>query len=291
MRKVWWNGNIIPESEARISIYDSAFMFGDTVFEMTRSFNKIHFKLREHLERLMKSVNMVGIPLNIGIPDLSIAIVEITEENTPEFKSDDEYRLMIDVTNGLLPRYKEIGKLGPNVIISIFPLRWATMGLGKYFDEGLHLRIPSQRQIPAQYLDPKIKHRSRLHFRMALNECEWPLMLDDHGYITEGPGYNFFIVKNNDIYTPHGTNVLRGISREYIGELQGIIEKYIEPYDVYEADGAFITGTPFCMLPVHSLNGIKIGNFDFFNQLLLSWSNLVGVDIKKQIQGWDYDPK
>jgi len=51
-RLVYWNGKLIPESDARVSIYDSALMFGDVAFEMTRSFNKKQFKLREHLERL-----------------------------------------------------------------------------------------------------------------------------------------------------------------------------------------------------------------------------------------------
>ena len=52
MRKVWMNGRLIPETEAKLSVYDSALMFGDMVFEMTRSFNGKQFKLREHLERL-----------------------------------------------------------------------------------------------------------------------------------------------------------------------------------------------------------------------------------------------
>jgi len=62
-RVVWWNGKLIPESEAKISIYDSALMFGDMVFEMTRSFNKKQFKLREHLERLFASIKFLEIPV------------------------------------------------------------------------------------------------------------------------------------------------------------------------------------------------------------------------------------
>jgi branched-chain amino acid aminotransferase len=289
MRQVWWNGKIIPESEARISIYDSSFHFADTVFEMTRSFNKVHFKLREHLERLYKSAKYVRIPIFPSIAELENSCNIITRENASEFTDDDEYRLMIDVTRGLLPRYKETGSFGTNVIISIFPLRWATQGLGKYFDEGVPLVIPSQRQIPSQYLDPKIKHRSRLHFRMALNETEWPLLLDDQGFITEGPGYNFFTVENGIVSTPEGRNILRGISRSYISNLIKVEEHNTEPYDVYDADEAFITGTPFCMLPVKSLNGVNIGNgkFTVYNRLLQKWSNQVGLDIKQQIQRWD----
>ena len=302
MRQIWWNGKILPESEARISIYDSSFMFGDTVFEMTRSFNKVHFKLREHLERLMKSARYVRIPVPYTIEELEDACHKITEINKPEFAYDDEYRLMIDVTRGLLPRYESVGSLGTNVIISIFPLRWATKGLGKYFDTGINCVIPSQRQIPAQHLDPKIKHRSRLHFRMALNETDWPILLDSDGFITEGPGYNFFIVKDDILITPEPRNILRGISRNFAIELWQkypingeVKESNIEPYDVYEADEIFITATPFCMLPVTSLNGMPIGGKFVgkrFNDLLLEWSIRVFPatsysDIKQQIQQWD----
>ena len=90
--------------------------------------------------------------------------------------------------------------------------------------------------------------------------------------------------------------MLRGISRSYVmNELSKklglqVIEKNIEPYDVYDADEAFITGTPFCMLPVTSLNHIKIGEgkvCKIYTNLLKEWSQTNKVDIKKQIQNWD----
>ena len=132
--------------------------------------------------------------------------------------------------------------------------------------------ITPQRVIPSHLMEPKIKNRSRLFYLNAnieaslyKGENNWALMLDTDGFIAEGSGDNFFIVKNNQIISPEGRNMLRGISRSYVMNdlskklgLQ-VIEKNIEPYDVYDADEAFITGTPFCMLPVTSLNHIKIG--------------------------------
>jgi branched-chain amino acid aminotransferase len=240
----------------------------------------------------MKSANMVRIPIPYTLYELLDACTLLTVKSEKEFTDDDEYRLMIDVTRGLLPRYESVGQLGTNVIISIFPLRWATHGLGKYFDTGVPLVIPSQRQIPSQYLDPKIKHRSRLHFRMALNETEWPLLLDDDGFITEGPGYNFFILDEKKcILTPRGRNCLRGISRDFIRDLdRSVNEADIDPYDVYTATEAFITGTPFCMIPVTSIDGVKIGNGKpglIYSLLLDLWGRRVGIDIKQQIQKWD----
>ena len=76
-RVVWFNGELIPESDAKISIYDSALMFGDMVFEMTRSFNKVQFKLKEHIERLYASIKYVRIPLEMSIDEMEKQIYEI----------------------------------------------------------------------------------------------------------------------------------------------------------------------------------------------------------------------
>lgn len=123
----------------------------------------------------------------------------------------------------------------------------------------------------------------------------WALLLDPDGFIAEGTGDNFFIVKDNKVITPEGRNILRGISRQYImDELchqlnLEVEERNIEPYDVYTADEAFMTGTPFCMLPVTSLNGISIGQGSVgpvFDSLLKKWSENTQVNIPEQIQKW-----
>ena len=299
-RVIWINGNLVPESEAKISIFDSALMFGDMVFEMTRSFNKKQFKLREHLERLYAGIKILKNPLKMTINEMEQHVYETIEANDPFFSPDDEHRIMIDVTRGLLSIYEEIGETGPNVIIADFPLKWTVRGMGKLFDEGINAVITSQRAIPSTLLEPKIKNRSRLHYLMANIEASnmignnnWALLLDPDGFVAEGTGDNFFIIKDGKIITPEGRNILRGISRQYIIDTLRtgkVIEKNIEPYDVYTADEAFMTGTPFCMLPVTSLNGIPIGTGKpgwEFNSILKDWGDLVGVDIESQIKTWN----
>ena len=105
VRQVYYNGDFVPESEAKISIYDSALMYGDMVFEMTRSFNKKQFKLREHLVRLYDSMRYLQIPFPMSIDEMESACYETIRINEPFFETDDEHRLMIDVTRGLLPIY------------------------------------------------------------------------------------------------------------------------------------------------------------------------------------------
>lgn len=310
MRKVYFNGEFIDESEAKISIYDSAMMFGDTIFEMTRSFNKRQFKLREHLERLYASARYLHIELDsvMSIDEMEQVVYRTIEINEPYFEKDDEHRIMIDVTRGLLSIYQDVvgTHSGLNIIIADFPLRWTVEGMGKLFDTGINAVIPSQRAIPASLIDPKVKNRSRIHYLMANIEVSgyegdnnWALLLDTDNFIAEGTGDNFFIVKNGKLYTPEPRNILRGISRQYIMDLCKkmqieCVEKNLDVYDVVNADEAFMSGTPFCMLPVTSINGQQIGNGrmgDMTENILNVWGKNVGVDIIKQIKEWNKHSK
>lgn len=302
-RVVYMNGTFVPEKEAKISIFDSALMFGDMVFEMTRSFNKRQFKLREHLERLYMGVKILQIPLKMTIDEMEQACYETIERNDSVFEDHDEHRLMINVSRGPLGIYAPVfdGRLDPTVVIADFPLKWTVAALAHLFDSGINAVIPSQRSIPASLLEPKIKNRSRLYYQMAnievsqmKGEDNWALLLDPDGFITEGTGDNFFIVRKGEILTPEGRNILRGISRDYIFELARQLdmpcrERNLEPYDVYEADEAFMTATPFCILPTVSLNGIAIGDGKMgrvTKSLLAQWSANVRLDIEQQIKDY-----
>jgi branched-chain amino acid aminotransferase len=305
VRLVSFNGELIPETEAKVSIYDSSLMFGDMVFEMTRSFNKEQFKLEDHISRLYTGLKILRIPLELTQTQMIDECHRTVEANDHLFEKDDEHRLMIDVSRGLLGIYQNIEGLrkGPNVIIADFPLRWTVSTMGALFETGINMVITSQRAVPASLMDPKIKNRSRLFYLMANIEASqvagnnnWALLLGMDGFITEGTGDNFFIIKDGVVITPEGRDILRGVSREYVmAELCPalgipVIEKNIDPYDVYTADEAFITGTPFCMLPVTSLNGLDIGDGkvgSMFSQLINRWGVNTGVDIMGQIQGWD----
>ena len=300
-RKVYMNGEFVHETEAKLSIYDSALMFGDMVFEMTRSFNQKQFKLREHLERLYMGLKILQVPLQMTIQEMEEACLETIEVNKPWFDKHDEHRLLIEVSRGPLGIYAPVfeEKTGPNVIIADFPLKWTVASMAPLFDSGINLVITSQRAIPGYLLDPKIKNRSRLFYQMAnievsqvKGENNWALLLDPDGFITEGTGNNFFIVRDGEILTPEGRNILRGISRNYIFELAEELgipcrECNLEPYDVYEAQEAFITATPFCLMPSTSINSGIIGDGKMgpiTKALLSKWSKNVGVDIEKQIR-------
>jgi len=303
-RQVYFNGDFVPETEARISIYDSALMFGDMIFEMTRSFNGKQFKLREHLERLYTGIKILRIPVKIKIEEMEKAVYETVKKNLKLFDKDDEHRILIDVSRGLLSIYEDVDiKKGPNVVIADFPLRWTVQNCSHLYDRGINLCITSQRAIPAHLMDPKIKNRSRLFYLMANIEVSmvkgndnWALLLDTNGFVAEGTGSNFFMVKDNVIFLPEQRDILRGISMNtVINDLAPalgikVIQKNIEPFDVYEADEVFLTSTPFCILPAVTLNKLKIGDGKpgkITKKLIKAWSDLVGVDIVEQIKSWD----
>ncbi len=307
-RLVYHNGTFVDEIDARISIYDSALMFGDMVFEMTRSFNKKQFKLKQHIDRLFHGIKILEIPINITPKELENICYETIEKNEHLFLDNDEHRLMINVSRGPLGIYSHLFENGvePTVIVSDFPLRWTVSSFAKYYEKGINSVITSQRAIPASLMDPKIKNRSRMWYQMANIEASkikgddnWALLLDTDGFIAEGTGDNFFIVKDRKIYTPEGRNILRGISRDYIFELAEQLniecyEKNIEPYDVYLADEAFLTGTPFCILPTTSFNGKEIGNGKMgkiTQNLLDKWSQNVDLDIMAQIRSYYVKPE
>ena len=305
-RLVYMNGKYISENEAKISIYDSALMFGDMVFEMTRSFNKKQFKLKEHLERLLYGIKIYRIPLTLNIKDLEKICLETVERNDEFFESTDEHRLMINVSRGPLGIYAPIfnNKIEPTVVVADFPLKWTVASMGKLYDEGVNAVLVNQRAIPSHLMDPKIKNRSRVFYQMANIEASmmrgknnWALMMDTDGFIAEGSGDNFFIIKNGTVITPEGRNCLVGISRNYIFEVckeLGIpcVEKNIEPHDIYTADEAFMTGTPFCVLPVFRFNETEVGNGKFgtiTRENNKKWGENVGVDIIEQIKKFGKD--
>ena len=298
-RVVYVNGEFVPEREAKISIFDSALMFGDMVFEMTRSFNKKQFMLRAHLERLYRGIRQLRIPLETSIDEMEGLVQKTMDANEPAFEPHDEHRIMINVSRGPLDMYKMVfgGKIEPTLVIADFPVKWVVGRLAHLYDEGVHAVTPSQRAIPSQLLEAKIKNRSRIHYLVANLQVSlvddanaMALLLDPDGFVAEGTGANFFVVQDGKLLTPEGRNILRGIKRGYVLDLAHRLgleahERNIELYDAIHADEAFLTSTGFCMLPCTKINGLAVGDGKpgpVFRRLIQSWSDEVGVDIIAQ---------
>ena len=301
-RVVYFNGEFIPEIEARISIFDCALMFGDMVFEVTRTFNLKPFRLREHLDRLFASMHYAEIECGLTIEEMEAATHTTIERNLPALDGLD-VQIMHDVTRGALPFYTGIVKEGtaPIVSINVFPLVRHARSIAEKYENGAHLVITPQQSVPSRYIDPKAKNRSRIYYKLAelqatrMEQGAMPLLTDEHGFITEGSGSNFFVARHGEILTPKPNDILRGVSRRACIELAGklgipVMETDIEPYDVREADEAWITSTPFSMIPVTRFNFQAVGDGkpgSIYRRLLTAWGDEVGVDIAGQAREYE----
>lgn len=295
---VYLNGRFLPESEAGISIYDRGFLFGDLVTESTRTFGLRPFKLREHLERLAASLKATEIEPGLGRAELERLTLELLERNRAAFGPDDDAWIVHNVTRGIAALGRRPGVSYPpaTVLIHCFPIDFASFA--EQYRTGVHVVVPSTRQLPPQVLDPKIKHRSRLHLTLAALEAArvdpaaQAVLLDLAGNLTEAPGANFFIVTKGVVRTPSARSVLRGISRATVLELCAQLgiparEEELQPYDALAADEAFLTSTPYCLLPVTRFNGQPVGAGvpgPLTRRLLDAWSELVGVSIVGQAE-------
>ena len=199
-RKVYLNGKYVTEQEANVSIFDSALMFGDMVFEMTRVYNHEPFRLRHHLERLYTGLKIIGIDVGMTIDEMEMATLETIEINSACFPRGIDFQIMHNVSRGPLPVYKVLYPDGikPTVTINCWPLIWHLAGHDGEYENGIHLVITPQQSVPTRFLDPKIKNRSRLYYQIANIQAEKmekgssPLLTDEDGFITEGTGNNFF---------------------------------------------------------------------------------------------------
>jgi branched-chain amino acid aminotransferase len=296
-RLVYFNGEFIPEREARISIFDSALLFGDMVFEVTRAFNQKPFRLREHLDRLYGSLRYAEIDCGLTVDEMEAATYETIEKNLPALDGLD-FQIMHDVTRGGYPLYDGLIKEGasPIVSINVFPLIRHVGNQADKYETGSHFVITPQQSVPSRYIDPKAKNRSRIFYKLAelhasrLEEGAMALLTDEHGFITEGTGNNFFIAREGEIFTSKPNDILRGVSRQACMDLASMLgipvhEADIEPYDVREADEAWWTSTTICMMPVTRFNFQPIGDGkpgSIYLRLLDAWSKEVGVNIPAQ---------
>ena len=297
-RKVYLNGKYVSEQEANVSIFDSAIMFGDMVFEMTRVYNHEPFRLRHHLERLYASLKVTGIDAGMTIDEMEKVTLETIEINNECFDEGIDFQIMHNVSRGPLPVYKVLYPDGikSTVTINCWPLIWHIAAHDGEYENGVHLVITPQQSVPARFLDPKIKNRSRLYYQIANIQAEKmekgssALLTDEDGFITEGTGNNFFMVKDGELFTPEGRNILRGVTRGEVIELAGKLgirchEVDLEPYDLASADEAFITSTTIAIIPATLFNWMPIGDGKvgpIVKSLTEAFSEMVGVDIVAQ---------
>jgi branched-chain amino acid aminotransferase len=257
------NGEFVPRDQAKLSIFDVGFLRGDAVFDTTSAWNGRIFKLSAHLERLQLSLRAARIACPLSLEELRGVIVETTRRSGLR----NAYIQTI-VTRGEPPfGVRDIMQCRPGLIV--FAIPYVFILNPEQIRAGGRAMIASTRALPAQCLDPKIKSLSRLHFDLAMLQgkaagMDVARMLDLGGYVTEGPGFNVFVVKGGVLFSPP-EGILMGITRQTVFELAAehqipAREASLTAYDLYAADEVFLTSTAGGIMPLVEIDGHPIGD-------------------------------
>ena len=261
--KIYINGQIVPQEDAKISVFDHGLLYGDGVFEGIRAYNGKIFTLDEHLDRLYDSATAISLKIPITKAEMAEAIKKTMKANN---LADSYIRLV--VTRG-------VGKLGldpnkcatPQIIIITDTIELYPKAL---YEKGLDIVTVTTIRNHFSALDPKIKSLNYLNNILAKVEsiqagAGEALMLNKDGYVAECAGDNVFIFKNNILRTPPSSaGILVGITRNVVMKLATemgvqVREELMTRYDLYIADECFLTGTAAEIIPVVKIDGRTIG--------------------------------
>jgi len=258
---VYVDGSFYPESQARISVHDHGFLYGDGVFEGIRAYNGRIFRLREHIDRLFQSSKTISLEIPMSREALMEACAETLRKNNLR---DGYLRLVVSRgagRMGLDPRNCQ----KPTVVI--IPATYVITPAGS---RPIKAVVASVKRTPPFCLPASAKTLNYLNNIIARIEAigadaDEAILLDWRGYVSEGSGDNVFIVKDGRLFTPPlEASILGGITRLTAIEVAKklgieVIEENLRAHDLHEADEAFLTGTGVEVQPLVQVDGRKIG--------------------------------
>ncbi len=261
--KIWLDGNLVDENEAKVSVFDHGLLYGDGVFEGIRFYNNRVFRLEEHIHRLFLSARAILLKM----PWTEAEVCEATCETIRANKLSDGYVRLV-VTRG-------VGGLGLNPYLCEKPSMFIIASSIQlypetYYTEGLEVVTTSTRRPAPAALSPQVKSLNYLNNVMAKVEALKAgamegLMLNEQGFVAECTGDNIFVVKEGKVYTPPiSDGSLDGITRQVLIELieqagLTLIERSLTRYDIYTCDESFLTGTAAEVIPMVKLDDRLIG--------------------------------
>ncbi len=262
--QIYIDGKYYPKSEAKVSVYDHGFLYGDGVFEGIRAYNGVVFKLKEHIDRLYRSAHAITLKIPLSKEEMEAAVIETLRKN----KLKDSYIRLI-VSRG-------VGDLGldprkcPNPVVVIIA-DTISIRSGNAKETGLTAMFTWVRRNPVDATTHEVKSLNYLNSILAkieANACgvDEAICLEPGGCIAEGVGENVFVIKDGEIYTPPtSTGALEGITAQAV---VGVCKKLgiklnvtnLTPFMMFTADEAFFTGTAMEMVPIREVNKRQIGD-------------------------------
>ncbi len=291
---VWMNGSLVPCSQSAVPVWDLGVVAGASVVEMARTFAHRPFHLERHIERLTGSLRFFGFPQPYSARTLIDAVQPVVEHNAKRIRPEQDLGIVLFSTAGSNPTY--LGRPDDSSTTTIHTFELPFTLWRDSFTKGVRLRIPSIRQIPAECFSVAHKTRNRFHWWLADREAAMQdpgsksLLLDQDGCVTETSTSCFYIIRNGVILTSD-RSVLNSLSCRVIEELANSLgikfeKRAIQVPELAQADEAFLSSTPVCVLPVSHIDGRAVGDGlpgSVFRKLLKAWSQMSGVDIESQI--------
>ena len=293
-RIVYLNGAFVPESEAKVSVLDSGFNAGDGVYDVTRTFRHKPFCLREHTERLFRSLQYTRIDCGMSVDEMEKTTLEVLERNKSLLLENEDYALWQVVSRGV--RSPRGNRMSGRATVTVYPVIVNFPEFASFYVEGAPLVIPATRRIPPQCLESKAKITNKMNHNMAIFEAKQadpraiPLMLDIEGNLSETSAHNCFLVIHGKLCTPSDRNVLGGITKTAIFGIAKqlgieVVEGNYTPYDLYNAEEVFLASTSPTFIPVRTVNGVTIGKGapgPLTLRLIGAWNKMVSTDIVDQ---------
>jgi len=262
--KIFINGQLFPRNEAKISVFDSGYLVGDGIWEALRLHDGVLVFLELHLNRLWQAAASVGMTFTFNREDLVKYIWKTLKAN--DMHTDVHVRIM--VTRGIKKTPSQDPRLtisNPNIVIIAEHKKAST----ETKERGISLFTSTIRRGAPDYLDPRLNCHRKLHEVQALIQAieagaDEALMLDVNGFVATCNATNFFIIKNNEVWTSTGQYCMNGITRHNVLRVckeHHIVhfEKNFSLFDVYGADEAFVTGTFGGLTPVTKIDGRIVG--------------------------------
>jgi len=256
--QVYIDGAYYPKSQAKVSVFDHGLLYGDGVFEGIRAYSGSVFKLKEHVDRLYRSAHMIMLEIPVAREQMVQAVVETLRRNNLK----DSYIRLV-VTRG-------VGDLGlnpkkclrPTIIVITDKI---ALHKGEAKEKGVTAMLSWVKRDPVDATSHEIKSLNYLNSILAkieanINGVDEAICLDKNGYVCEGVAENIFIVKNGKLFTPPSyTGALPGITAQEVMKLARglgfeVEEKNITPYELFNAEEVFFTGTAAEIVPVREIN-------------------------------------
>lgn len=261
---IYLGGEFVKKEEAKISVYDHGFLYGDGVFEGIRVYGGNIFRLHQHLKRLYNSAKAIMLEIPYSYEELTDILVKAVRKNGFQ---DAYIRVVVSRGEGDLGLDPYNCK-NPNVIVIVEQLAIYPKQL---YQSGLEIVSVGSRRNAPDVLSPKLKSLNYLNnilvkIEAHLSGVSEALMMNNQGYVAECSADNIFIVKDHAILTPPGyIGALEGITREVIMELAeglgyNVKEEPFTRHDVYTADEVFLTGTAAEVIAVVKVDGRQVGD-------------------------------